>query len=77
LLERLHPRDRRVELTAKLRRVGVEPLHLFGADLAFDLELLDVVQQRTLFGGEAIGLVLQRLQPFGRAPRQRFGAGAV
>ena len=56
-----------------MRDVGVDALQFFGFDLPLDLELAQIAQQGALVGGEPIGFALQRLQPLGRAPRQRLG----
>src|SRR4029079_11503138 len=45
-----------------------------GLQLAVDLELAEVAEERALLRGELIGLALEGLQPRRRARRLRFGA---
>ena len=52
-------------------------LELLALELPLDLELAEVAEQRALLGREAIGFALQRLQPLGRAPRERLGPRAL
>jgi hypothetical protein len=77
VLERLNLLIDRVEL---LRRGGdllVGAPQFFGFDLAVELQLAQVAEERALLRREPVGFVVQRLQPVGRAARERFGLRAV
>ena len=77
LLEVVHPLPVRGELAGNLRAVRGELPELFGLDLTIDFQLSQIAEQRALVGRETVGFLLQRLQPIGRALRQRLGARAV
>ena len=77
LLEVVHPLPVRGELAGNLRAVRRELPELFGLDLTIDFQLSQIAEQRALVGRQTVGFLLQRLQPIGRALRQRLGARAV
>ena len=76
-LQRVHPRACLVELSLDLRGVGVDPLQLLALDLPLDLELAQIADAACAPRRQSIGFALQRLQPFGRAPRERLGPRAL
>jgi len=77
LFEVVHPLAVGRELAGNLRRVGGELPDLFRLDLPIHLELPQVAQERAFFGRQAVGFLLQRLKPFGRALRERLGARVI
>ena len=82
-LQRLHPLGGRRQLGLDLRGVGGQPLQLFRTELALDLQLPQLAEQRAFLRGEPIGFALEGLQPLGRAParaprsRRRSGCWAT
>src|SRR5262249_59815072 len=65
------------ELRAHVRRVALEPRQPFDADLALDLQLAQLAEQRALLAGERFRFTLERGEPFGRALRLGFGLRAI
>jgi len=77
LLEVLHPLAVPRQLGGDLCAVGHDLAHFLGLDLALDLKLPKVAEQRALLSGQPVGFLLECLQPFGRALGEGLRARAV
>ena len=77
LLEVLHPPAVRRQLGGDLRAVRDDLPKLLRLDLALDLELPQVAEQRAFFSCQAVGFLPEHLEPVGGALRQRLGSRPV
>ena len=80
LLLLLEPPDFRVDrrqLRGRLPGLRIALAQFHRPDLPCELELAQIAKQRALFRGQTIRLVMQRLETFGRARRERLGTRAI
>ncbi len=76
-LEASHFGIERAELGRSRRDVRLDAPELFSLDLAIDLELAEIAEQRARLGRESVGLLLQHAQAVAGPLRARFGAVAA